>query len=231
MLDSFAQKLIKKVESDYNLIAPHFSQTRQHDWPEFQLLHKLVKPEDQVLDVGCGNGRLAEIIEKIKGYYTGLDVSKKLITEGKKLYPDIKLVQGSMLELPFANEEFNVTIAIASLQHIPSKKYRLQALQEMSRVTKPGGSLFMMNWNLYQPALPDYFTNVPNEFENGDAIVPWKNEQGEVLAERYYHGFTIPELNELLDDASWKNADNFYSTNNEKTDQKLGRNIITIAKK
>lgn len=247
MSPDFANNLVKKMENDYNLIATHFSQTRLQPWPEFSLLEPLIQPGSEVLDVGCGNGRLAEFTKKIKPQlsggavlqssderrrtrsvkYTGTDLSSGLLSHAQKLYPEDAFVQASMLNLPFPDEQFDVVVCVAALLHIPSEQYRIQALREMYRVAKQGATLFMVNWNLYQDALPDYFTAAKTDFgdqwEAGDALIPWKNPQGEILAQRYYHGFTIDELNSICETAGWKV---------EKSE--LGEttyNIVTVCKK
>lgn len=224
----FADKIISSLEQGYDRIADHFSQTRLQPWPEFSLLEPLIQPGSAVLDVGCGNGRLAEFTKKIKGTdYTGTDLSGGLLRHAQKLYPDDTFVQASMLSLPFPDQQFDVVVCVAALLHIPSEQYRIQALREMYRVAKPGATLFMVNWNLYQDALPDYFaaakTDFGNQWEAGDALIPWKNPQGEILAQRYYHGFTIDELNSICKTVGW---------NVEKSE--LGEttyNIVTVCKK
>jgi len=234
-----AQKLIDKITQDYNTIADEFTRTRQYAWREFEALKTLINYENTrldyaessaearradkitILDVGCGNGRLAEIINKIKPVqYTGLDISEKLITNAKQRYPELNFIVSSMLKLPFPEGVFNVVAAIASLQHIPSEQLRLQALTEFHRVTKPAGLLFMTNWNLDQPKLKKYFVN---QYDPGDALIPWKNGAGKILAQRYYHGFTLKELNYLLNATGWQIQQQAYSENK--------RNIVTVAKK
>ena len=45
------------VHKVYDLIAPHFSHTRHHPWPQVtEFLNKLA-PDALVADVGCGNGK------------------------------------------------------------------------------------------------------------------------------------------------------------------------------
>lgn len=226
MTKEFANNLLHQVELDYDTIAKHFSNTRLAAWPEFETFESLItqyKEDCSVLDVGCGNGRLAEIVNKIKASYTGLDVSEQLLSEARTLYPEHTFVHGTMLQLPFVDSTFTIVAAVASVQHIPSINYRLQALRELYRVSQPGGSLFMTNWNLHQTILPDYFTAAKKQFgdqwETGDALVPWKNDQGDLQAMRYYHGFTETELTHLLEQAGW--IDISHTVN---------RNIVTVAK-
>lgn len=223
MLKDFADKIIAQTERNYDTIAGHFSTTRYDAWPEFGSLKTLIQSEDaEVLDIGCGNGRLAQAIPVV--HYTGLDLSSQLLTIAKQRFPDYQFVHGSILKLPFPDVQFDVVTCVATLQHIPSIPYRQQAMQEIARVLKPGGSLFMLNWNLAeQPQYQPYLASAGDGYDTGDYLIPWKNDQGEVLAQRYYHGFGIAGIAELLKNAELKTLKNELGEDE--------RNIVTIAQK
>lgn len=203
MLETFAKKIMQKTVADYDRIAVHFASTRQQPWPEFQELKKYLKPGYQVLDVGCGNGRLAEIVQK-NNCYIGVDTAKKLLAIARQRYPQCQFINASMLQLPFPDNSFDLVCAIASLQHIPSAAYRQQALQEMARVCRPGGILFMTNWNLAQAKYQRYRAPQVEGYDDSDWLIPWKNDRGEILAQRYYHGFSLDEIDRLLKKTHWK---------------------------
>lgn len=227
MLKDFADKIIAQTERNYDTIAGHFSTTRYDAWPEFGSLKTLIKTvrpirELALLDIGCGNGRLAAAIPIV--HYTGLDLSSQLLKIAQERFPHYTFVHGSVLQLPFPDHQFDIVACVATLQHIPSAAYRRQAIQEIARVLKPGGTLFMLNWNLTeQPQYQQYLTSSGDGYDAGDYLIPWKNDQGKVLAQRYYHGFGIAELTELTEDAELKTLKNELGE-----DQ---RNILTIAQK
>ncbi len=223
MLQSLADQIIAQVEKDYDKIASHFSNTRNDAWPEFGSLKTLIQSEDAaVLDIGCGNGRLAAAIPIV--HYTGLDLSSQLLKIAQQRFPDYKFVHGSIRQLPFPDASFDLVACVATLQHIPSLAYRQQALQEITRVLKPGGVLFMLNWNLAeQSQYQQYLANQADGYDAGDYLIPWKNDQGEVMAKRYYHGFGIAELAELTEDAELRVMKNELGED--------GQNILTIAQK
>lgn len=226
MLQSFADHIIEQLEKDYNAISEQFSDTRAQPWPDFESLRTLIEAENtetvSLLDVGCGNGRLAASLPAV--HYTGLDLSRQLLKLAASKFPQHQFVHGSMLNLPFATDQFNVVSCVAALQHIPSITYRQQAMREMARVLKPGGILFMLNWNLNEQS--HYQTNRADQsagYDADDYLIPWKTAQGELKAQRYYHGFRIAELAELS-----KNAE-FSIVKNELGKEK--RNILTIVRK
>lgn len=205
------------MEQGYDRIADHFSDTRHDPWPEFELLTPYCTPVTNLLDVGCGNGRLAHTIPAV--HYTGLDLSRQLLAIAQQRFPQYTFIHGSVLHLPFSDSLFDIVACVATLQHVPSLPYRQTAMQELARVLKPGGTLFMLNWNLAkQPQYQAY--RAPQEYDEGDYLIPWKNDQGEVLAQRYYHGFRIAEI------AALAAAAELRIMNNELGED--GRNIVTI---
>lgn len=222
MNQALAKQLLAQVENDYNQIASQFASTRSHPWPEFAFLQHLIKPGVQLVDVGCGNGRLADELPK-DVIYTGVDVSEKLLAIAQTRFPQHHFVPGSMLALPFPDAKFDTTAAVASLQHIPSEPYRLKAVQELARITKPGGYVFLVNWNMVGDYFEPHRANKKDDFDENDFLMPWHTETGELKALRYYHGFTQPELQQLCEQAGLT-VDTMRCTVGS-------RNCLTIAKK
>lgn len=221
----------------YDAIAPLFSATREHNWADVLPLVEYTKPGDQVLDLGCGNGRLYQILAKKQVQYTGLDQSAELIALAREKASEAEFVVGEMTELPFEAEKFAVIFAIASFNHIPGSELQLKSLQEMKRVLKPGGLIIMTNWNLLSDSAQKNIAKhgwkvLQQSVEQGiDVLVPWKSPEGETLGERYYHGFTVGELTNLAGAAELAIIDIFYSHKGEKLDQAGGANIISVFKK
>ena len=84
MKEDSAKKILEKVKTDYAVIAPHFSQTRQKFWDEMRDFAESLGPGDRVLDLGCGNGRLYEVLKEKSIDYTGVDNSPELLGFAKK---------------------------------------------------------------------------------------------------------------------------------------------------
>lgn len=88
--------------------------TNNADWKRLCEVHKsiineLIKPNDNVLDAGCGYGRLSEWIEN----YTGIDLSPDLIEKAKSLYPDKDFIVGTLKKLPYQDNEFDWAICVS----------------------------------------------------------------------------------------------------------------------
>ncbi len=85
MKQQLAQSILQQVKENYNCCALDFSQTRVFNWPEIsELADKYVKKGMKILDVGCGNGRILELLENRGIEYVGVDNSEGLIKEAGK---------------------------------------------------------------------------------------------------------------------------------------------------
>jgi ubiquinone/menaquinone biosynthesis C-methylase UbiE len=119
--------------------------TEQHASPEqIKEFVDLLPLHAKVLDAGCGGGRDTGLLQEAGIQATGLDLSSGLITEAKKRHPDISFVQGSFLELPFADSSFDGIWAHASLLHLETVDDVKKALSEFNRTLKPNGILHVL---------------------------------------------------------------------------------------
>ena len=199
MKKEYAQYLLEKTTEDYNLIADNFSSTRSYFWTYLQFLSQYIKAGDRVLDLGCGNGRLLELLKDRKIIYTGLDSSQKLVAIARKKHPGHNFITANALSLPLEGASFDIIYSIAVLHHIPSQEIRLTFLKEAKRVLKPGGQLVLTVWNLnifkrWPLILKHVFLKFlgRSQLDLGDLLVPW----GKI--KRYVHFFSKQELEGLI---------------------------------
>lgn len=213
MEKEYAEYLLNKTKEDYNLIAEEFSRTREEIWPEIKFLFDdyLVEGE-RVLDLGCGNGRFYQFFSDKNVDYIGVDNSERLIEIAKKRYPWGKFQVADALNLPFPDNFFDKILSIAILHHIPSSEYRIKFLNEIKRVLKPGGTLMLTVWYLWQKKtaweflLKNIFLKLVGEskLDFSDVFIPWKNSKGKILTQRYFHCFTKKELQKLAKNVGLK---------------------------
>ncbi len=211
----YAEYLINKTREDYNAIAGQFSRTRTTKgimWQDLAPFLDYTSSGDRVLDLGCGNGRLYFALMDKKIEYIGVDNSEKLIEEAKKKAPEVDFKLVDILKLPFPSDYFDKVYCIATLHHIPSKEIRKEVLEEMRRVLKPNGLLIITVWNLWQrktawrefvrATIKKVFGLSKLDFK--DVLFPWKNNFGQILAQRYFHLFTRKELKRLAEGVGFK---------------------------
>jgi SAM-dependent methyltransferase len=103
----------------------------------------------RVLEVGCGTGAiLSELNPSIAVH--GLDLELAPLMEASMHAPKAILACGDALLLPFAAGVFDITFCHFLLLWVRDP---LQALREMKRLTRPGGSILAL-------AEPDYYNRV-----------------------------------------------------------------------
>ncbi len=103
---------------------------------ESMLAEVRVKPDDIVLDNGCGTGLL---FEYVTSYMVGLDVSVKLLSKAKDRTKDVvQLVNGDSENLPFRPRVFHSVMSFTVLQNASSRE---RMLREMDSVRRWGGIL------------------------------------------------------------------------------------------
>ena len=98
----------------------------------------------EVLDVGAGDGTVAELIAPRCRGYVCLDLSPKLLAAARARLPaaaPVSLVRGDMHALPFADERFELVLLFNVLAYADDPA---RALEEAQRVIRPGGELVVV---------------------------------------------------------------------------------------
>lgn len=212
--------MLKKTRRDFNLIAPDFSRTRWRMWPEFKNFREYVEDGDKVLDAGCGNGRLLELLGDKDIDYVGVDFSENLIKIAQKKHPQYKFLVGDVLDLSLEDNSFDVVFSVAVLHHIPSKEFRQKVLEEVRRVLKPQGTLILTVWDVWGKkkawlnVLKYGFLKIlgKTKLDFLDVLVPWGKK-----TLRYYHYFTKTELINLVNKAGFEIEDRGLVQNKKRT--------------
>jgi ubiquinone/menaquinone biosynthesis C-methylase UbiE len=96
-----------------------------------------LKPNELILDLGCGTGFLFQHINKRAGLLVGIDLSSRALREAKKHtknMPNIVLVRADADNTPFLDHIFDKVFAITVLQNMPNP---MKTITEMKRIAKP----------------------------------------------------------------------------------------------
>lgn len=87
MKQEIVKKIITKTISDYSKIAADFDRTRsKYAWPILREFAGYVQSGDAILDFGCGNGRLLDVLKAEDIVYKGVDPVKELIDIARQKY-------------------------------------------------------------------------------------------------------------------------------------------------
>jgi len=113
-----------------------------------------IKPEDDVLEVGVGVGRLVSHIAKSCKSFTGIDISRQMIKFAKKRlkdYPNVRLIHHPKSDLSlFPDESFDKIIFQIVLIHL-DREDAFHYLRESFRLLSPGGMAWFQFYNLLHP--------------------------------------------------------------------------------
>jgi SAM-dependent methyltransferase len=105
-------------------------------------------PFGRVLEAGCGIAKWVAFLEKLGYEAYGLDFSAVAIQKSLQIWPTLRLSQGDLRAMPYADGFFNGIISFGAIEHDINGPQA--ALTEMYRVLRPGGMLYCtvpcMNW-------------------------------------------------------------------------------------
>ncbi len=233
MEKSYAEYLFKKTVKDYNLIAEDYSRTRAFIPEDIKALGDYTLEGERVLDSGCANGRLIEVLRDKKVDYFGVDISERLIEIAKEKYPQAKFQVADSLSLPFPDNYFDKIYSISVLHNIPSTEFQLRYLKEARRVLKPGGFLILRVWDFWKRRgaskliLKYTFLKLigKSQLDFKDVFVPWKDSRGKIVVQRYFHCFTKRELENLVRKSGLKIKESWRGGKDPRT------NIYLVAKR
>ncbi len=204
------------MQNVYDSVAVEFSNTRYVPWQELSVFIPYLPAGGKILDLGCGNGRLLKVLESSgqKFDYLGVDFSANLLEQAKKQFPSFIFQLADMANINFPDNSFDAVCLVASFHHLPSKKEREDLLKKIYSWLKPGGVLFMTNWNLWQPKYRQYFfKNIFKKRVWNDCFIPYHLPDKTKTFWRYYHHFTKSELKSLLLKTGFKiSAPDIYRT-------------------
>jgi ubiquinone/menaquinone biosynthesis C-methylase UbiE len=131
----------EKNASDYAIKSKAYTKI---DFDQFNEFITLLPTKAKVLDAGCGSGRDSALFKQHRFDIVGLDLSKNLIKEAKKFYPDVNFILGNMLNLPFESNTFDGIWSHASMVHFDSDEQFKRALNELVRVLKKDGKIHIL---------------------------------------------------------------------------------------
>jgi ubiquinone/menaquinone biosynthesis C-methylase UbiE len=110
---------------------------------------------ESLLDVGCGNGMYLGVLRARghRGLVCGADLSVGMLTSARGAAGDGPLMVSDAQALPFADDSFDVTLAMHMLYHVPDRPL---AITELRRVLRPDGvALVVTNSDTHMQEIDD----------------------------------------------------------------------------
>ena len=114
-------------------------------------LNKYLPKKGHILDNGAGPGKYAMRLAQA-GYQVSLsDLTPALVEKAREQAKQLQLtskftgfyVQNAIALSEFNNDSFDASLMLGPMYHLQQEEDRMRALQELYRVTKPGGTVFV----------------------------------------------------------------------------------------
>ncbi|MSR84967.1 class I SAM-dependent methyltransferase [Candidatus Uhrbacteria bacterium] len=198
MTNEIAKQIRDSVADFYERYGAAFGRTRGMSWNEEKMIAERVRKEMIAVDVGAGNGRFAKLLPD-DIHYVGFEPSSTLRAGAD---PKLNLQDGSLPHLPINDATADVTVCFAVLHHLPTLDDQQAAVNELIRITKPGGLIAASAWHLSHTA-PDEVSrhretagseqgwDTSSGATRVDFFIPWRAEGAD--AKRYVHAFDQKE--------------------------------------
>jgi SAM-dependent methyltransferase len=225
------QQLLSLSADFYRAHAAGFDASRGHrPWPGWERLREWLAPRAgasrlEVLDVGCGNARLARFLSDATRqtplHYVGVDANAALLEAARgRLEPglarQVELVEADFLATPVPGEAlprgpFDLVALFGVLHHVPGRDWRQHLIVELARRLAPGGMLALAAWQFagrprferrsvawadLGPVLGEAID--PDRLEAGDTLLRFGSDPD--LPPRYCHQVADAELDALEED-------------------------------
>jgi tRNA (uracil-5-)-methyltransferase TRM9 len=230
MDEEIIQKLLALNREFYAAFAQPFAASRSLSDPALTRILPHIPQRARLLDVGCGNGRLATLLsrERPGAAYLGVDAVPELVEAARARADELVNVTAEFRvadvaqpgwdeTLPAAS--FNCAVALAILHHVPSFDLRAQVLCEIAGLLVPGGVLIVSNWQFLDSArmrrkIVDWAEIGISEdaLEPGDYLLDWKRG-GQGL--RYCHLVDAAEVERLAAESGFHARETFRAGGRE----------------
>ena len=143
----FVRSLFATIADRYDLITVLLSYGRDRHWKRRLVAMADARPHMSALDLATGTGDIAFALGGRSARVVGLDVTFRMIQLARaKPRPERApaFLVGDMQALPFAGDSFDLVTTGYGLRNVPNL---MAALDEASRVLKPGGQLLSLDFN------------------------------------------------------------------------------------
>ena len=235
MDDETIDRLLSLNQAFYATFAEHFSASRPVRDPALTAILPYLPSRARILDVGCGNGRLALLLDRERpgSLYVGLDTIPRLVDEARAqtgqlprtdvTFDVVDITQvGWTDDLP--NVPFDCVVLLAVLHHVPDFHLRARVLHGCADALRPEGCVILSTWRFLacermRRKIVDWDAVGidENDLEPGDYLLDWKRG-GQGL--RYCHMIDEDQV-EALASASSLNVREMFRAGGREGDLSL----------
>ncbi len=205
------------VAEKYNLMNDVMSVGLHRLWKRFAIESSAVKKGDKVLDIAGGTGDLSALFLKKVGQDGEVwltDINNSMLSIGRDRLIDestpTPAAQCDAEKLPFPDNYFNCVSVAFGLRNMTHKD---NALKEMLRVIKPGGSVIVLEFSkVWEPLKPVYDTYSFKLLPAMGKVLANDAESYQYLAESIRMHPGQEELKEMMEQAGFERVEYFNMT-------------------
>ncbi|MBA4317076.1 MAG: hypothetical protein C0412_01615 [Flavobacterium sp.] len=149
----------QEIYNKPDVVRIYTEQTGLDDVENFFLTH-YVKPGSDILDIGVGGGRTTSAFSSDANSYVGIDYSEEMVKACLNRFPDKKFLtlDASSMKI-FNDESFDIVIfSFNGIDYLPDWNSRIECINEIKRVLRPGGHFFFSSHNSRGILFPPNFT-------------------------------------------------------------------------
>ncbi|MCZ7550876.1 MAG: class I SAM-dependent methyltransferase [Anaerolineales bacterium] len=138
-----------------------------------------IQPHMKILDLGCGTGTLTVMLRRAhpEAEVTGLDGDPEVleIAREKSRGLDVQWDEGLASSLPYPDSAFDRVVTSLVIHHLVTADKR-RAFEEIYRVLKPRGELYILDFGAPHSSLTRFMTTYMRRLEetadNFDGLIP-----------------------------------------------------------
>lgn len=150
----------------------------------FQLAAGFLTPADVVVDLGCGDGRMAALLAARVEQVYAIDHQRRPLQFAQMLVtvPNVTFVEGDVMALPFGSGIFSAAVCLEVIEHLPPQRAG-GLLDEAQRVLRDGGRIVFSTPNRLGLRKRVYGGHNPKHYREYSA--------GELIELTAGHGFDV----------------------------------------
>jgi ubiquinone/menaquinone biosynthesis C-methylase UbiE len=141
----------ERSRSFFDAVGPEWDALRKvfhDDVLRARAVNRMIPPDLRVADIGTGTGILATELARLGLRVIGIDNSSRMLDAARVKFEEaglagIELRRGEAHRLPIADGDVDAAFAHMVLHYLPSPA---EALREMARIVKPGGSVVVVDF-------------------------------------------------------------------------------------
>ncbi|MFI5914744.1 class I SAM-dependent methyltransferase [Dactylosporangium sp. NPDC051541] len=128
--------------------------TREQRWRSLTALYVSPRPDDVIVDVGCGTGSLARLLADVepRARIIGVDPDPEILERARPKAPTVSFVQGRGDALTDLVGEASAVVSSLVLHQCPVPMKR-SILASMAAVLRPGGRLVIADYGRQRTGL------------------------------------------------------------------------------